>query len=288
MPLALDRAGDFMLCNARLLERRLFEAEFGGGRANGVAEALAAYQNPDGGFGSGLEPDKRDPASQPVDLQIALETLDAVNLRPAAMLRAACVWMQGALAPEGGLPYARPSLNAFPHAPWWEVGEGAVRGNLNPTAAITGLLIRFGVSHPVLARAEAFCWSALEATSATDFHEVMPVLTFLENTRDRPRADAAIGAVRERVARPGVVALEPDAEGYVQKPLDFARSPSSPLHGLFAPDVLCRHLDALEARQQADGGWPLNWESVGVGAATEARGMMTLRALRTLKAYGRL
>ena len=64
----VNRAHDFMLRNARLLERRLFEATWTGGPSAAVVAALAAYQNADGGFGAGLEPDKRDPASQPVDL----------------------------------------------------------------------------------------------------------------------------------------------------------------------------------------------------------------------------
>lgn len=284
----VDRACDFMLRNARLLERRLFEAVWKNGPASTVVAALAAYQNVDGGFGAGLEPDKRDPASQPVDLQIALETLDAAGQAPADMLTRACDWISAAATAEGGLPYALPSLNGFPHAPWWAVSPGPLPPNLNPTAAIVGLLLKFGARHPALDRAAAFCWTALEATDSTDYHDVMPILAFLEHAPDRVRAEAAVAALRARVAAPGVVTLDPDAEGYVQKPLDFAPRPDSALAGLFSSAVMDRHLDALAARQQDDGGWPLNWETVGPGAALEARGMMTLRALATLRAWGRL
>lgn len=284
----LSRAHDFMLRNARLLERRLFEAWFKGGPADSVITALAAFQNPDGGFGSGLEPDKRDPGSQPVDLQIALEALDTLGVLPAAMVGRACGWMAGAAAAQGGLPYALPSLNGYPHAPWWQVGSDGLVSNLNPTAAIVGLLLKHRVEHAAVDRAAAFCWTAIEAATSADFHEVMPVLTFLENAPDRPRADAALAGLVERVSQPGVVTLDADAGGYVQKPLDFAPTPDSAFHGLFSQAVLDRHLDALAARQQDDGGWPLNWESVGAGATLEARGMMTFKALRTLQAYGRL
>ena len=76
---SLTRARDFLSCNARLLERRLFAFHFEGGAAGAVVAALDAYRNPDGGFGWGLEPDKRTAASQPVDLQTAFEILDEVG-----------------------------------------------------------------------------------------------------------------------------------------------------------------------------------------------------------------
>ena len=40
-----------------------------------MVDAVAAYRNDDGGFGHGLEPDKLAPASQPLDVEVALERL---------------------------------------------------------------------------------------------------------------------------------------------------------------------------------------------------------------------
>ena len=288
MTVAVDNAHDFILRNGRLLERRLFERLWRSGPAAAVVSALAAYQNADGGFGSGLEPDKRDPGSQPVDLQIALEVLDMAGAAAPEMIARACDWLGAAATPEGGLPFALPSVNDFPHAPWWEVPAETGPASLNPTAAVAGLLLKSGVSHPAVERAARFCWAALEASATTDFHDVMPILTFLAHAPDRDRAGMAITALKARVAAPGVVTLDPGAEGYVQKPLDFAPTPQSPLADLFPRDVLDRHLDALAARQQADGGWALNWETVGPGATLEARSMVTVRALATLQAYGRI
>jgi hypothetical protein len=59
----IDRARDFVLRNARLLERQRFAHRFDGAPRDGVIAALAAYQNEDGGFGNALEPDKRTPHS---------------------------------------------------------------------------------------------------------------------------------------------------------------------------------------------------------------------------------
>ena len=83
------RAADFLARQARLLEQRLYATLFEGAPAAGVVEALRGYQNDDGGFGHGLEPDKRCPASQPLDVQVALETLSAAGTSDAAMLSSA-------------------------------------------------------------------------------------------------------------------------------------------------------------------------------------------------------
>ena len=74
-----QQAEEFIWCNARLLERRLFDFYFKSGSAQAVLAALCAYQNEDGGFGNALEPDIRCPESQPVPTQHALEILDVVG-----------------------------------------------------------------------------------------------------------------------------------------------------------------------------------------------------------------
>src|SRR5580658_10368798 len=102
----LAKARDFILRNARLLERRRFAAEFEGGPAAAVVTALAAYRNADGGFGAALEPDKRDPASQPVDVQFALETMDAVGAFDRGLALGACDFLARISTPEGGVPFA--------------------------------------------------------------------------------------------------------------------------------------------------------------------------------------
>ena len=62
----VEAAHRFLAASGRVLDRRRFERLFLGGEARPVRDAVAAYRNPDGGFGHGLEPDERTPASQPL------------------------------------------------------------------------------------------------------------------------------------------------------------------------------------------------------------------------------
>src|SRR5215831_9030505 len=89
-------AGDrFLLNQARLLERRLFATCFLGQPAAGVIDALRGYRNDDGGFGHALEPDKRCPASLPIDVEVALQVMATAGHADEGLVRGACDWLTG-------------------------------------------------------------------------------------------------------------------------------------------------------------------------------------------------
>ena len=92
-------AGDrFILSQGRLLERRLFATAFLGQSGAHVVDALRGYQNDDGGFGHGLEPDKRCPASLPIDVEIAFQALAAAGAADEAMITRACDFLAATAA----------------------------------------------------------------------------------------------------------------------------------------------------------------------------------------------
>jgi hypothetical protein len=76
------KARDYIKKQARPLERRLFEFHFEGGPAEAALAILATYQNQDGGFGRGLEPDIRMDASAPVPSGMAFEILRELKVAP--------------------------------------------------------------------------------------------------------------------------------------------------------------------------------------------------------------
>lgn len=279
-----ERAQTFMWTHARLLERHLFAHLFANGTRDAVLAALRPYQNADGGFGNALEPDIRAPVSQPVPVEMALKVLDIVDTFDDPMVTRACDYLLTITSAEGGVPFALPSINTYPRAPWWQAEDPPV-ASLNPTASIAGLLYKHGVVHPWLDAATRYCWDAIAVTDTTEYHDLMPVLTFLEHAPDRQRADRELARVAARISTPGVVTLETNAEGYVKGPLDWAPTPASYCRRLFSGETITAHLAALEARQQADGGWPISWPPVSLASEAEWRGWTTIEALLTLRAY---
>src|SRR6266568_4427233 len=98
----IDAAVRFLAANARVLERRRFERLFAGGDAGPVRDAVAAYRNADGGFGHGLEPDGRCPASQPAAIEQALSILDQAGAWDTGLVTGACDWLQANAPAAGG------------------------------------------------------------------------------------------------------------------------------------------------------------------------------------------
>ncbi|MFI6319457.1 hypothetical protein ACIBG8_18135 [Nonomuraea sp. NPDC050556] len=281
---AFARAEQYLLLNARLLDRLRFEALFHGAAREPVLHVLRAYQNPDGGFGNAIEPDLRGTASQPEGVEMAFRVLDELGAFDDPMVVSACDHLETITTKEGGVPFALPSVRDMPRAPWWQSDDDPP-AHLIPTASIAGLLHQHGVEHPWLGPATDFCWDAIaRITTETTPYEARALFTFLERVSDRDRAAAEFARIRPAIL--GTVTLDPSAEGPVHFPLDFAPAPS-PLP-LFTDEILDRHLDALIEDQPEDGGWKPNFLSWTPVVAHEWGGHLTLGALRTLQAYGRL
>lgn len=281
-----SRANDFLLNYGRLLERLLFAQLFAGAGVEPVLAALRAYQNADGGFGNGLEPDKRSPESQPVDVEFALRVLDMLDVFPEEIVTPACDFLVSISTPAGGVPFALPSVKRYPRAPWWDVVDDPP-ASLNPTASIAGLLMKHNITHPWVAEAGAFCWQAIETYTGDAFHDLLPIVMFLEQAQHGDRRDHELQRVRERLLQPGVVALSLGAPGYVKFPLDWAPRANSALRSVFDDERIELDLDRLASSQQSDGGWPINWTAITPAVEYEWRGWKTVDALATLRAYGR-
>ncbi|MBV1850762.1 hypothetical protein [Catellatospora tritici] len=285
----------FLDLEGRLVERRLTAVLFDGDDPTWVVDAVRAYRNGDGGFGHGFEPDKRCPASLPIDVECALDVLLAAGEgRPgwfaepavATLIDDACDWLGSVAAPDGALPLAFPVMEGYPRAEHWS--DWTYVPGLNPTAGLAGRLHRIGVTHPWLDRATEWTWTSLESGIGEDAHTLLEVLQFLANVPDRERA-AAVGAhVADWLGKLRYFRADPADPEYGVTPLHLASTPDSPWRGLFDDAAIEGHLDRLTRDQQADGGWTITWQPPGQASTLEYRGIETLRALRTLRAYGRI
>ena len=282
--LAAGRA--FLEREGRLVERRLAAALFDGAPPAAVIDALRGYRNPDGGFGHGLEPDKRCPDSLPIDVESAFDIMLVAGAVDEAMVLYACDWLAEVAAPDGAVPLAFPVIEAHPRAEHWS--EWTYTPGLNPTAGLAGRLNRMGVEHPWLDRATEWCWNRLEKGFDEDAHSLREVLVFLAHVPDRARAAAASSSVGAWLTQARWYRADPDDPSYGVTPLDIAPEPGGPWSHLFDDALVERHLDGLQRDQQADGGWAITWDPPGTASTLEWRGILTLWALRVLQAYGRL
>jgi hypothetical protein len=280
----LESAQTFILSNARLLERHLFAFFFHQGNPDHVRRALLAYQNVDGGFGNALEPDKRTASSQPIDQEIALRVLDDLGFDTRIALQI-CDFLETITTAEGGVPFVLPTVRDAPRAEWWNTDLDEPPASINPTASIAGLLHKYEIQHPWLNRATDYCWQHIEHLQISSGHDFLCVESFLEHVADRERAERAFERISTQLMAGGHITYDPSASGYVLMPLVYAPSPQNMSRRLFDTTTIQRHLAALANQQQMDGGWPISWPAVSPACELEYRGIVTLNALKTLKAY---
>jgi hypothetical protein len=283
-------AADFLQAEGRLLERRLFATLFLGEPPDGVAEVLHGYRNADGGFGHGLEPDKRCPASLPIDVELAFQALVAAGSADVELLGPACDFL-GRVAAEAGaggaVPLAFPIIERYPRAEHWT--QWTYEPGVNPTAGLAALLYRLDFDHPWREQAAGYCWHAVEtATLPDETHALTEMLTFLAYVPDRERAEQHVPAVLQRITDSPLFQSMPKPGEYGLTPLAVAPAGDAPWRRFFDDGQIEPHLEYLAAQQQPDGGWPVTWTPPSEASRLEWRGIVTLQALRTLTSYGRL
>lgn len=293
MPVDFRAARQFVYANGRLLEQLEFECLFEGGDPAAVARAVLAYQSADGGFGHGLEPDKRAPGSQPLDVEVALEHLVTVGAATApdvvAAAERACDWLSTVTDDATGLvPIVLPSIARYPLASHWSASD-TFPPSINPTASIAGLLLALGIDHPWVGRAVDACVSSVQRDGAPDeAHALLCVTRLSEQLADGDQVQMLTEAVIAALPSAALFQPVPHPTEYGVTPLQFAPAPASPARAWFADDAIEAHLDQLEGEQQPDGGWPIRWDPPGDASRCEWRTMRTVDALRVLRAYGRL
>jgi hypothetical protein len=277
----------FVTLHARLIDRRRMD-----GDPALIRSALAAYRNPDGGFGY-LEPDLPDPGSQPITALGALEVLHETYARPDDPLMVDLArWLETVTGPDGGLDFVLPyDATAIPHAPWMTPPDERT-SSLHMTAAVAAAAHRAGMAagpgRRWLDRASAFVWSRLDDLGPRPGYETKYVIDFLDAVSDRDRADRALDAVARTLESRQHIAVAGGTEGEVLTALTIAPRPDHAGRRLFDQAAVERQLDELADGQQADGGWTFDWLAWDDAVAWAWRGKLTVDALRTLAANGRL
>lgn len=282
----LDAARTFVHSHGRLVDRRRFQHAFDGAPAELVLTALTAYRNPDGGIGA-LEPDLRTPASQPIPVRYAMDILATLPASAAgqALALGALDWLATVTNEDGGVPFVLPSVAEQPAAFWM---QPAPESSLLATAQLVAGALRLGLDHSWLVSASTYCWAHVGDVTPGDAYTFKYVVDFLDVTPDRVRADQDIDRLATLVPADGRIIVAEGVEGEELDPLAIAPGPEHVGTRLMNPGLIREGLDALEAGQEADGGWDFSFAKWNPAAAWEWRGAVTVEALRTLQAYGRL
>jgi hypothetical protein len=287
MPAAdLDAAAQFVHTHGRMLERRRFDHLFRDPDPDAVVNAVAAYRNADHGIGL-MEPDLRTPTSQPSAVLYALDVLGEAGATNSPLADQALDWLSTVTNDDGGVPFVLPTARGYAHAPWWTPQDDPP-SSLLMTSGIAAAAYRLGLAHAWLGPATTYVWDNLKNLSLSDPYTFRYTINFLDAVPDRARADAELDVLRDRMPADGVLRVEAGIDGEALGALEVAPRPDHAGRRLFPDELIERELAGLAAEQQDDGGWTFSWAAWNPAVAFEWRGMVTVEALKTLRAYGRL
>ncbi|MGM1048023.1 MAG: hypothetical protein ACQEXX_18035 [Bacillota bacterium] len=297
-PQSFDKAKQFMKEKARKLERSIYEYEFEDGVYSDVLNELREYQNSDGGFGHGLEPDLRCKQSSALATTRALEILQLSpqmqrDEEQAKMIMKTLRFFEDTYnADRCGWEIIPKEADQSPRAIWWNYGAFADHWG-NPNADIVSHFIDFQSMYEIDKLEDYVNYSIDYLVNRCDLKEMHELFCYLHLFEKLNEAQKLKIEDTLHVFLDNCVSIDLDnREGYGATPLSVLNSPSSRYYTKYA-DVIPAELDELIDQQSEDGSWAPNWtwyqfEEEWLIAKEEWKGIMTLNSIRTLRNFNRI
>ncbi|HWE60210.1 MAG TPA: hypothetical protein VHB98_00715 [Chloroflexota bacterium] len=274
---AIARAQQFFQQHGRDIDRARFAYHFQHGSQNDLLDVLARYQNADGGFGHGLEPDIGAPDSNPFAAELALLIcLQAEVPRDHPLPARTVAYLEHTQDDDGGWRFAD-GVYAHALAPWF---QGWQWPSLNPACTIAGLLKELALGSATLHAGVEQLFTRLarlEDVAGDDFYGVRPYAYYFLPTWEHPRRDLYLAGVLWWLIRQHLSGSLADSDHFFA----YVRTPRTYTGRLLPASLLAERLDQLVAEQAEDGGWPSPYNA-------HWRGWTTVQSLLVLRAFGRL
>lgn len=284
----------FLQKQARPLEQTLFDYHFGTGSVEAVLDALAAFQNKDGGFGNGLEPDVQMPESSVLATTVAFQTLRSLQVdKTHPFVQRGIAYLENLYdAVQQSWPFVAEAVANAPHAPWWQHDVDYTNYWHNPRPEVLGYLLDWGTE----AWEERLLTAVLDTAAATETIEFHAMYCYVRLLKTAVLPTAARQILQPLVKKWADQLVETNPEkwaGYGLRPLAVAAAPDDFLADHFA-EAIELELNYLVQTLQTDGAWHPAWSwgelypEVWPQAAAAWKGVITLNNLLTLRAYGHL
>lgn len=258
---------------------------------------LQAFQNSDGGFGHGLEPDFRTPFSSNVATTYAFQYFQKLNQQyfPDFLVKGLEYFVNRYLQKiQGWIPIPQ-ETDESPHAIWWNYDyEKYLKDSEwgNPTVEVIGYLLQYPNTFDAteLEKLKQKALLRLFESETIEIHELMCYQRFVKLLDDNAKK-----AVYDRISLLANRQVERDVNkwgGYVPRPLNFVDSPISPVYDVLKQDVE-NELDYLIDTLEQGCCWNPNWEWRQYEEEWQKvkpliSGMVTVKNLLTLKTFGRI
>ena len=292
---------NYMCTDARPLEKSIFNYYFNDSSGDDILSSLEAFQNSDGGFGKGIEPDFKLIQSSPMATSIGLRYLSNLDNCDKAqnMIVKAVEYLEATFDSNRNGWYSVPSnVNNYPHAPWWEFRDDINMTVIdyswgNPTAELIGYLCKY---KEYLNNLDIYSLKSYAITSLnkrTEFNSEHEIISYIHmyNALDEEFSSQIVDTLKLAVSKL-VNINQSEWINYVPTPLKFINFDSKNYFGI-EYKFIDQNLDYLIDRLEEDGKilptwqWDKYLEEWEI-AKIEWMGILTLESLLSLLKFNRI
>lgn len=286
---------------ARDLEKAIFNYYFNDSNGDDILDALEEYQNPDGGFGRGIESDFWLVDSSPMATSIGLKYLHLLsgNARAKEMIAKAIEYLESVFDSKRNGWYSVPdTVNDYPHAPHWEhrsdIGMTVIDYSWgNPSAELVGYLYRYREYLTKLDVLSLLNYAIDKLNEQTEFNSEHEIFCYIRmyNIIDEEYAVQMENSLKLAVSQL-INVNEEQWTDYVPMPLKFIEFDSDNFFGIDSKDI-DKNLDYIIAELEENKRILPTWEwdeyiDEWEVAKNEWIGSLTLEALLALKKFNRI
>ncbi|GAA0596495.1 hypothetical protein GCM10009001_10770 [Virgibacillus siamensis] len=301
-----QKTAAWMKRNARPLETARWEYFFENGSAGKVIHYLSAFQNEDGGFGHGLEPDFWLPHSSAIATWSAGQILMEIGASSQEkIVQSLLSYLANSYDLEAGLwKTVHPKTNDYPHAPWWHWEEGVQENWMyNPSVELAAFLVHWlpqenensRIGWEVLEYAVNHLMNSqtMDSHEINNFQQLVKIMKPYEQSFNR-KLNYSFANVAEKVMLLAADCIEKDVSewsiGYKPLPLDFIDGPEHPLCEKFSK-LVEHNLQFYVDQLSDDGIWDISWnwgsypEAYAV-ARQQWKGILAVDRYKLLQSFG--
>ena len=298
---AFQNARDAIFEYGRPLEQALFDYFFEKGDYVKVLQELTNYQNKDGGFGNGLEPDFLLPDSSPLATTVAFQHL--IKLKKTDILlntiqKGIEYFESTYVEKRKGWFSVSADVNNYPHAPWWNFDLEKRMTIIdhhwgNPSSEIIGYLYKYKLFLKKLNVDELIQIAFKKLIDLKSYDSPHEIYCYIRLYRLLPKGlSEKIKKTLTTAAQSVICYDQTKWNEYVPKPLDFIENPSSYSFGI-QPKWVDNHLRFIIGELEEKGFIEPTWEWPSHLKVWEAQrkkwiAILTLDALRKLEQFERM
>lgn len=241
-----------------------------GNHEHQLLDELSKYQNEDGGFGHGLEPDNLDPNSSPLQTWCAINYLREIKFdqNHPLVIKLFNYLYQSFDHEIKRWPLYMKTVIDYPHAPWWNYKE--TNKEYNPTASLIGFILKYAPKDHIvyelgLSIKDDAIQYLIDLNIYMDMHELKCFIEMIHDLKDVDNGSLMIAA-EEAILKRIDQTLEKDPQkwfkSYGAKPSYLIPYPNSIGFDLYR-DLRNQEIQLLLDNRNEEGLWtpPFTWDN---------------------------